>query len=94
MMRAAVDHDTLERLGASGCSNSDYTFVVTTCCARFGIEDGELHTFYWDAVDLTHKMDLFDDSTCPLCGAAEWNLDAVAIDQAVPEAWLWATAPP
>ncbi len=85
-----VDFSAVAERGASGCSNSDYAFVVTKCCGRVAIEDGELQTLFWDPLDLSHKLALYDASPCPLCGTSTWDFEAAPADIVLPEAWRWA----
>jgi hypothetical protein len=90
MKSAYIDEGAFERRGASGCSNSDYSFVVTTCCAHVGIEDSELHLYYWDPSDLSTSLRMYEASGCPTCGAADWDLESRSENEAPPTAWLWA----
>jgi len=85
-----VDKITFETRGARGCSNSDYTFAVTTCCKLIGVVDDELHDFYWNPEDISRVLSFLQDSVCPECGRAEWDLNHLSTIDDVPERWRWA----
>lgn len=85
-----IDKDKFENRGGYGCSNSDYGLLRATCCGRFGVEDCELHDFYFDPTDLTKRIRLWENDACPYCSAAEWDLKAIDASDNVPDEWKWA----
>ena len=85
-----VDKFTFEKQGARGCSDSDYTFAVSTCCGFVGVVDDELHDFYWDPQDLGHVLSVFQDAVCPACRRSEWDFNHIQVIDEVPEPWRWA----
>lgn len=85
-----VDDVVFQARGAHGCSNSDYDFVLTSCCERVGVIDNELDDFYWDAETPSRSVDLSQLPDCPLCGAATWSLGPIDDMNHVPEHWRWA----
>jgi hypothetical protein len=83
-----INSREFEMRGGSGCSNSDHAFVITTCCAHVGVEDGELHIFYWDPADLGRCVRLYEVGQCPVCGEVDWDIVAAPEDEpAVPQEW-------
>ena len=85
-----VDKVVFEERGARGCSNSDYTFVITTCCERVGVIDEELDDFYWSADSPSKSLSLCDGAACPFCDASSWKLKHLDDIDHVPEHWRWA----
>lgn len=85
-----IDKFIFEKRGASGCSNSVYTFAMTTCCERVGVIDDGLSDFYWCAETPSRSIRLLDESTCPFCDASDWNLRHIDNIDHVPEHWRWA----
>jgi len=85
-----IDKFTFEKRGARGCSNSDYTFAVTTCCELVGVVDDELHDFYWSPEDLSRVISVFQDSVCPACRRSDWAFNHVSTIDELPEHWRWA----
>jgi len=85
-----VEKFLFEKRSARGCSNSDYTFAVTTCCELIGVVDDELHDFYWDAEDLGRAVSFLDGSVCPACSSSDWSLSHLDTFAQVPSQWLWA----
>lgn len=80
-----------EHRGGYGCSNSNYSFSSLSCCGSVGVEDEEPHHFYFNPVDLSKKLDLWEDQlTCPFCGAASFQLLVVAPDMPASHDWSWA----
>lgn len=79
-----------ESRGAHGCSNSDYTFALTTCCERVGVVDDELSDFYWSSDTPSSSLSLFDEPSCPFCGASTWSYHPIEDLEHVPEHWRWA----
>jgi hypothetical protein len=85
-----VDKFVFESRGAHGCSNSDYTFAITTCCERVGVIDDELDDFYWSFETPSKSISLLNDSPCPFCDASDWNPRRLDRLDQVPEHWRWA----
>jgi hypothetical protein len=85
-----VDKRVFEERGAHGCSNSDYTFALTTCCERVGVLDDELGEFYWSSETPSESLSLERDSACPFCDASDWDLRELDHIDLVPEHWRWA----
>lgn len=79
-----------ESRGAHGCSNSDYTFALTTCCERVGVVDDELSDFYWSSDTPSNSVSLFDEPSCPFCSASAWSIRPIDDLEHVPEHWRWA----
>jgi hypothetical protein len=85
-----VDKLVFESRGAHGCSDSDYTFALTTCCERVGVVDDELGDFYWSSDTPSRSISLGDESACPFCGASGWSFHHIDELEHVPEPWRWA----
>lgn len=87
-----IDKYRFESRGGRGCSNSDYGLRRTTCCGAYGVEDSELHDFYFDPADLTRVVPLYGTHPCPLCGIANWDFADVT-GEANAQPWSWAIRP-
>ena len=85
-----IDKTCFERRGRKGCSDSHYLLHRTTCCGAYCVEDSELHDLYIDADNLENTIQLYYDSPCPLCGAADWELAEIIEPSVVPQKWAWA----
>lgn len=85
-----VDKFVFESRGAHGCSNSDYGFVMTTCCEKVGVVDEELGQFYWSADTPSRSVTTLGESVCPFCDASKWGYRRLNDFDQVPEHWRWA----
>ncbi|HEY6556310.1 MAG TPA: hypothetical protein VI072_03515 [Polyangiaceae bacterium] len=85
-----VDKFIFESRGAHGCSNSDYTFAMTSCCERVGVIDDELSEFYWSSETPSRSVSLLNGSSCPFCDASDWHLRHIDRPDHVPDHWRWA----
>jgi hypothetical protein len=85
-----VDKRVFEQRGAHGVVDSDYRFVMTTCCERVGILDDELDDFYFDPENAGRSVSRLGDAACPFCEAATWAFHALDQPEQVPEHWRWA----
>lgn len=85
-----VDKVTFEASGAHGCSNSDYDFVITTCCERVGVVDEELHDFYFDCEKPSLSLSLALGADCPFCESGIWDYRVLDQLEHVPAHWRWA----
>ena len=43
----------------NSCSDSKFSFSTSSCCLKTGIEDEELHNFYFDSKDLNKNLSNF-----------------------------------
>ena len=90
-----LDKYLFEKLGASGCSGSDYRVFRSTCCNRQIVEDDELSDLYFDSTNLSKKLSLLGRQgdpvhCCPLCGETRWDLIPIDGVADVSEEWWWA----
>lgn len=85
-----IDKLTFEGRGARGCTDSHYSFGMTTCCERVGVLDAELHDFYFNPETPSVSVSRLAESACPLCGASRWNLYPLERLEQIPEHWRWA----
>lgn len=85
-----VDKASFEARGAHGVADSEYRFVMTTCCERVGIVDDELAEFYFDPEKPARSLSLVGDVECPFCEATTWSLHRIDELAQVPEHWRWA----
>jgi len=81
-----------ERWSGHGCSNSDYSFVRTTCCNQICVEDNELHQFFFDPNDPMAHLNLWEDGlNCPICGHHDWEISDRLEDLDGSEFEVWPT---
>lgn len=85
-----VDKIVFEARGAHGCSDSDYTFAMTTCCERVGVVDDELDEFYWNSATPGDGVSLLGSPECPFCASSNWDLRRLEHATQVPDHWSWA----
>lgn len=85
-----IDKFVFEKCSNSGCSNSDYQLCRTDCCGRFGVEDDELHDFYYDPNDLSRHVFLEHGSICPFCGVKNFQFQEIEDIKEMPTEWQWA----
>lgn len=86
-----ISKTKFEQRGGHGCSDSHYTFSVAFCCGRIGVEDEELHSFYFNQSDLSQKLDLWEDQlACPFCGSPLFDLASLGENETAPLEWAWA----
>ena len=68
-----MDKKSFEDWSGSGCSNSYYVVLVTTCCGAFVVEDLELGDLYCNPDDARNVVKTWETGNCPLCGAESWD---------------------
>ena len=85
-----ISKSLFELRGGSGCSNSHYSLSSASCCAGIGLEDEELHHFYFNATDLSLKINLWENFACPFCGDRSFDLKSVPLGDPIPLGWSWA----
>ena len=85
-----INKSIFEARSKSGCSNSDYNLVRTTCCGKFAVEDDELLDLYYDSENLSKIVKLYEDSNCPFCNSNEWDYVEIEDASLVPNHWKWA----
>lgn len=91
-----LDKRLFEKRGASGCSDSGYRVLRSTCCNRQAVEDDELSDLYFDSTNLSRKVGLLGAKgetlpRCPLCGATRWDLIPIDGVAELAEEWCWAS---
>ena len=85
-----IDKVLFSRQGANDCGNSDYWLGLTSCCSSWLVEDIELGTLYLDPKDLSQTKDGFSSLSCPLCGAAPFEIKFPDTWPREPNPWQWA----
>lgn len=86
------DKQRFENWSKGGCSNSDYSFVRTLCCARICVEDNELHELFFDPEDPEKRLTLWTSGlSCPLCGKADWEISGTLGELDGTEKEIWPT---
>mgnify|MGYP000223750898 CR=1 FL=1 len=87
-----ISKSATEKRGVKGCSNSEYNICKTSCCHSYVVSDDELHDVYFDPRDLSKRLKVWQQDSCPLCGAKEWDYPAVLEYKNENTGWQWAFA--
>jgi hypothetical protein len=87
-----VNKHTFEQRGAKGSVDSYYILSRTSCCGNVGVQDIELHEFYYDPTNLKKVVNAYYSLDCPFCYKYRWELSEVSNVTDLPMPWAWAVS--